>query len=361
MYQQDNILIVTVLGLLVIAGLGFYLHKLNKKYPNMKLGAILSAMGVDHNETFMIVIMVAIYIAEAVVASTITISGEAPPSPLGRFLFHMGISFLGAVCGITAWRDIATCFKPNYPARYRIPHIGATLAVLVASLWLPVFNTSLIAANLGQDIQYELYLMDWYRTDNSMRNIYEAYGYPPNYYPWGNMLAMMKVSIGGLYVHALIIIIEGLRNMASPARQDMLFKSFDELAEQEGRKDDKKKDEKKDDKKKDEGEETEARKYLNSNIEFLLTRWGYSKDELPKMVNLAVRALDGIKDNGSKLAILTSIQECVTDAKRADGKAAGAKTDKEILAEIKRIFSSSPRESNKSKMGLGITLKSGKN
>lgn len=365
MFEQNNILLVTVLGLITIAGIGYTLYRLKKQHPGMKMGALVSAAGVDNNEIIMIIIMMGIYIAEAVVSSTITVSGEAAQSPLGRFMMHMGISVLGAICGITFWRDMATCIRPNLALRYRLPHIFVTLCVGWAALYIPIINTGLIAANLGQDMQYELYRYQlWadispFTGQDDVIKMFEAYGLPPNYNPKGNMLAIMKVSLAGLLIHYIIIAIEGGRNIASPVRQKMLFESvFDEFEEEGKKKDDEKKDDKKEEGKKGD-EEKEGKDRLESNIRFLLSRWGYRGDELVKQVKAAIRNLDSL-DQAKRLGFTVRANNLRKRATINDdkGKSTDASAeDNRILDEIKALFSNSPKETDPDKFGLGLTLK----
>ena len=96
-----------IFGISVIVIFGFWLKKLTKKYEDLTIGEILSMVIVHESETVFMFVTIFINLSEAILAASITPTGETPPNPLSRFLSHTLISSGAIAAGIALFRTVS--------------------------------------------------------------------------------------------------------------------------------------------------------------------------------------------------------------------------------------------------------------
>ncbi len=364
-----NNLVITILGLLTIGIIGYWLYRIDKAHPNMKLGEILAAKGVDNNETVFAIVIAGIFLSEAIFAATIHPKDEQQLSPVARFMAHFLISVAGTVASITAVRDIVAIFLPNISATRRFTSTVVALSVLLLSLIVPIINAMLIAGGLDEDVNLQLFLIDWFNSDEVYKKACLYYGLTENYSSWGGMSYAMQATCAATAVHFSLTWIEGWRNINSPTRLRLLIERISAEEEEAAKilkdkakpKADPEKKKPKADSEPMAAQERHVEK-IKDNLTFVLKRIGYSDETLTKQVNSAAARLDSIKESSAKFSMATRLASIVLESKTHDSRnwdddGEKATNRKKIEKSIYAYFEGPIKEEDPDKKGLGITLK----
>lgn len=365
--MQDHFIynntIIIILGVALLLGAGVWLWLLSKKNPGLDLGELIATMAVDKNETIFVICVFGIFMAEAFVAATVHAPNEPPPNPLARILSHTLISVIGTVASVTAVRDLATMFIPKIPLGERALRIIMAAFVTTIAVTIPYFNLVLIASGLGQYSEYSLWVYSLISNDYSYQQTLTDFGLPRNYQAFAQLQTILKTSIIMTACHYALNILEGLRNIVSKRRRDMLFQRiYDEMKKEE-------------DKGKGKGTDVnknpmpgEQRQYqeVPKNARFLLSRVNYQKDKLDHMVSEVEKAIDRIKDEVTRMKMAARMGALVTEAKTIDSSSGGNKSTKkqELIDKIYDFFQGPIKDKDgkelpPDKRGLNLSIKGG--
>lgn len=350
-----------ILGLITLSGIGWWMYKLKKNNPDMKLGELLASWAVDETETIMMTVVLAMFLFSAILAATLQPPGENPPNVLARLGIHLVISFAGMACTLTAVRDAATVFKKDIDNIQRVFSIFIFILVTGISMGVPLLNLILIAAGLGEDLRVQLFLIDWLRSENTYQIALANAGLSKDFNSWNAMSYLLKAEAVATIIHYLLTILEAFRNIADPARRKMLLDRKSGFGiKSEDKEKDKEKEEKKEKKSSDPVPMPAEERQINAaqdNIKFLLIRFKYEGDELTKQIKNAWERLDKMDDN-FKFKLGARIATAVTKLKTYDKSSEkSSKEYADIMKSIRKLFEGKLSESDPDKRGLGISLK----
>lgn len=288
-YDQNVTLIA---GCVLIALLGLWYYRLQKKNPNLDFGPLVATAMVDKHETIFMGIIFLEYIMTAIIASTVRSPNQhgLEMSPFGRLGLHIALSLTGTVAQFTLARDIAILFIKRPVGEY-LGNFVTTIIITIIAIAIPYINLMLIASSLGESLAFDVWVYSHtpFLSDQELINKYVELGYPPDYQPWENLSPVLHVCIASAgIVHYLLTAVEGLRTISSPKRRKMLM----DRVKSEQVMDDEKSDDKsgkKDDKGKVTDDPMPAQKRqveaTESNVKWLLRRKGYSGSKLDTLVN----------------------------------------------------------------------------
>lgn len=341
LYYSNNVIL--ALGLACLAGLGYMFWSMNKKYPNLKKGEIMSALAVDEHETFFILFILLLGLGDGISAASAHPEGQQLQNPLARIILHVGMFGVESIASVTVVRDIASCFiKQEW--RYRIWKIVGTLLVLAVAVGLPYLTLSLTASGLDADFAFDMwkYSIDPRISWDEYQSVVDQYGLAADgrpYRAYDHLPLQLKLGIGSAVVRALLLAIEGVRNVASPTRSRLLFKRLeDEIKEEEARLKGEKEEAKKGDPASDTGDASGKSKEVPKNARFLLSRLEYSGSKLDGFVSEAEKAIDRIKDETEKGTMSARMAQLVSRANQIktitnadDKKAKNAELKKDII------------------------------
>jgi hypothetical protein len=308
----DYVVLWTGLGFMVI--LAGMLYLIRKNNPDRDLGEVLTTSVINQNEVILDVIIIFLYLAEAITAASVHTEGAGPMSnPFARLITHLLISSVGAVANLTLIKDIATIFRPM-PISYGIINAFIALILLTISISVPFANLDMIASNLSSEFEFRHWIYSLTASETSYQNFLIKYKYPENYKVWENLPVQLKVSIWTAMVHYLVMVLLSLRTLSTPTRRALLFLHVDKYEkkaeaiikpkekEEKEEKKEESKEEKKEEKKEDKKPERSA---LADNIEYLLKQYGY-KDQI-KVQNI-VKAVQEKLKNTDQETVSTSVE-----------------------------------------------------
>jgi uncharacterized protein YxeA len=370
-YTSTTILL---LGLGTLLAFGVWAWYLVKR-ENKPFGEIFNIMLVHQNESILVGLTLLIFFAEAVLAATVHPPGEIPPPPFARFVSHLAISVAGITANVTLMKQFARIFEPNIDAVSRTARVVLTFSLFIMAAGIPIVNCMLISAGLGQDLKFNLFVMDWnpFVSEEYYRaEILRFGGDPTTYRPWAAMSYAMKTTVAMTLIHVNVGFVMGLYNLASQDRRQLVFSNPYAKEEKKEAKDDKKKESDEDKRKRREEQqaydempaEERHREEATNNIVYLLRRMRYDKEkDVKHLADLATKALYSIKLPADRVKMAARIAalrtECATfDAKKKsmseDDKANGAA---KLRKKIRNLFESSPSATKFEEKGLGVTLK----
>lgn len=361
---DSNSVIGILLGCALLGGMIYWFRELQKK-QGRPIGEILTIGAVTQIETLLMFLTMITYGSEAMTAANVSVEGHVMPNIMARMALHMVISFVGWLCEVTLARDLASVFEKGLDSGSRIARIALALFVILFTIKVPLWNLELIAANLGQDATFGLYLyslVPWHSAKD-VSDLCVLYGYPANYSPWANLEPILRASFIATYVTVGLAAIAGLRNIGSKERRSLVFGTLMKGS------DDKKKDTggtKGKEQKKEEAEK--AKDALRRNLEFLIKRIGYKDSD--KIESLTEKAYANYTrrhtaDMGVEAAMAARIATLVTGAQSIDSGTykIGSITynDKKaandaLIEAIMKLFGNSPNEAKIEEKGLGVTL-----
>lgn len=364
-------LTILLLGLGSIIAFGLWAWWLTKR-EKKPFGEVLSVMAVHQNESIFVFIVMAIFFSEAVLAASVTPPGETPPPPLARFISHTVISICGAVASVTLIRDMASAFEKGLDWKSRIARTFVLSGVFILAIGIPIANAALIAAGLGEDLEFRLFLVDkfffWVSEEEFLAEV-RFYGGGYDYQSWSNLSYIMKTTAVLTMVHMLITIIEGFRNVSSEDRRRILFDN-PYLTPEDKEKEEKQK-AREEAKKGAEGStfgEQRAMDKVDENLKFLLHRCDYTKsEELDPVLKAAKNNLyKAIKSASDRIYLAVKIAELRTEATAMDNRTdLSEDTRKTLKAElrtkIRTLFENKPKPASgkQEDLGLGVQLKGG--
>jgi hypothetical protein len=188
--------VLPIFAIILIFGSIFGLY-LGAKRRNMDIKEYLNVFFLEAFDLFLVIFLIDSYLAESIIATVLHPAGnEQIISISGRFLNHTGASLLGFVCAVYSAKAIAASFealpyffnKKNGEGKIvrksdaRLPVILILIAIATTSvaLYVPYYNTSIIAKGLGQMQGFNLAwssLMHPF-TDNNI--LLRMHGFPLN-------------------------------------------------------------------------------------------------------------------------------------------------------------------------------------
>ncbi len=363
-YNSTVILLLGLGSLISFAIWAWWLTKREKK----PFGEVMSVMAVHQNESIFVFMTVLIFFAEAIVAASVHPPGEVPAPPLGRFLSHIIISTVGTVASVTLIKDIASVFEPKLDWVSRFARIFVVGGVGMFAVGTPLANGMLIAAGLGEDLKFYLFLLDYFTFGVSDEDfayvVVTKYGGSPSYSSWSSMSYVLKTSVVMMFCHMAIPILEGFRNISSPERRSILFRNpyiTDKEIEDAKKKAEREK-KNKDDSAATEGEKRYAEK-LDENLLFLLQRLRYNKDDdaIPGILKECNKILDKLPTTELKIKLASRIGALVNECKTLDGEKLEKVEREEKKSKLKRkiraLFENDPKADKIENKGFGLTLK----
>ncbi len=297
----EHVVLWTGLGFMVL--LAGMLYLIRKNNPDRDLGEVFTTSVINQNEVILDVIIIFLYLAEAITAASVHTEDAGPMSnPFARLITHLLISSVGAVANLTLIKDIATIFRPM-PISYRFINIFIAIILLVISIAVPFANLDMIASNLSSEFEFRHWIFSLTASENEYTSFLIKYKYPENYKVWENLPVQLKVSIWTAMIHYLVMVLLSLRTLSTPVRRALLFLHVDKyekkaegiLKPKEEKKEDKK--EVKEEIKEEKEEKKEEKKEKNAtedNIEYLIRQYGY-KDAI-KIENIVKAAQVKLKN-----------------------------------------------------------------
>lgn len=349
-----------IFGISVIVIFGFWLKKLTKKYEDLTIGEILSMVIVHESETVFMFVTIFINLSEAILAASITPTGETPPNPLSRFLSHTLISSGAIAAGIALFRTVSGIFKPDMSAGQRVVKAVLALTLTIAALGIPYLNMRIIANGLHESLQLQLFVISinpFISTDTLIKT-YIYYHLPATYDPWDGMSYVMCTTVSLTGVHLLMVLIEGLHVLDSSnvTRTKIVF--GDRKKESVNKKEAKKENKEENDYE-EKGEKRHNAK-IETNIELCLKFLNYSGDKLNNIKNTALGKLTQIDNTRTRAQLASRLANIVTEIAtiKSIGSADEKKKRKEkIEHNIIELFKGNPRETDGNKVGFGIDVK----
>lgn len=358
-----NNVVALLAGLGVLALVFFGIRAMRKKYPGQDYGQLIATHAVDKNEQYFILFIILIYIAEALVASTVHAPNEGAPNPLARTISHIAINLIGTFAQITLVRDFAVLFL-KMPKKERAIKIIVALFVAMIAMIVPYANLLLISSGMGQYQDFLLWtahMLPWTTTDK-WQNALIALDLPANYNPFAQFQTQLKTTVFLTVLDYLITILEGARNISSPARRRMLLASFrKELAEEAIIKRNEAVDKPKEGGANDPMPgSTRDPKKIEENISILLSRIGYKEQQKRNtMVKLCNESLQRVKDNDMRMKLAAKISGLKIEAAQADAmddnNPEKSTTKAELKARIKAFFMAK-NEGPIETRGLGVKV-----
>jgi hypothetical protein len=346
------------IGLASLIALIYLFWNLKKNNPDKKLGELLSRETIKNNEFILEAILMVLFLSEAMTAATVISGDQNQGFAFGRFLMHMSISFVGAVCAITLVRDIASMFEKKSHFGFYINNF--LIAIILASIafYVPFFNVQAIASNLNSSYEFQEWIYKWTHSDAAYNTYLIKHRFPEIRDVFAEFETVLKVSIGQGVLHIAVTILLGLRATSTAGRLKALMDK-----EEEG---DKKKEEKKEEKNEDKSDEKkkDPEKGLADLVEFLLRRIGYS--DTTKIANIITQvngALEKLSQTdraviGTNLGNLRIAAMKVDSTKDPTEKGKAKASHKK---DIVKIFTNKPTESKPEDKGLGINVKNSGN
>lgn len=351
------------------------------KRENKPFGEVWNVMVVHQVESFLVVVTLMLFLAEAVLAATVHPPGEFPPPAIARFLSHFTISLAGMAANITLMKQFARIFEKDIDRVSLVARILLVFSLGMLAVGVPIMNGLFIAAGMGEDLKFYLFLQDFFNpfcSDSELADMVIKYGgNPSEYRTYGAMPYALKVNVGLMYVHIFIAIIAGLFNLASQDRRKLVFSNPYQKKEEGGGKE-KKGDNKSDEEKREErrkrdeeykgmpGEERH-REMAEENLLYLLRRMRYEPGkQLDRLLDDATEALYAMRKHEHRIKMAARIASLRSECETFDSqKKSMSNADKDSGAEklrkkIRKLFESSPSESRVENQGLGVTLKGGK-
>lgn len=370
---------ITVVGLATILAFmvwAWYITRREKK----PFGEIISVMLVHHRESLFIGVVLVIYLAEAMLAASVHPANQTLPNPLARFISHFAISITGMAASVSFVRECAAVFEPKIDAGSIAARSVVAIISLILAWTIPVLNATLIAAGLGEDLKFSLFMADYFFfwiSQEEFQRMVTYYGGALDYRSWAGMSYVLKTTIGLTGVHMFITIQEGFQNLSDKVRRQWLFTNpymteEDRKAAIKKAEDDKKREERKENKDGASATSGENRKLneAEENIKYILKRFNYDGDDLTRVFKEATKALWETIQNRSQvdaLTVSTKISELVNKFKELDKRTditdgERERQNNELLHRTRTLFEKSPKPDSKKveDVGLGIQLKGNK-
>lgn len=344
--------------ILIMGGFALYCNLLVKKYKR-PLGELLTWQAITHNESIFVLMMIAACVAEGLSAATVLAPGLIPANPIARNTSHLFISFAGIVGALTLFKDTAQVAIPGSDPTSRFFQFIVVLFLLGLALGSPILNLILMAGNLKQEIELQLFFfgLNPFVTQLEWERTIAFYGHDPKWSAWAALEPNLKVSFGITVLHFLIAGLEGARSMSTAARRKQLFETYD--VKKEG--------EKKEGEKKEENseEKSEDDNSMKRNFTVMLSFFGYTGSELADLANKGYEVLYSMSDTGEqgKMGVRAAqlAQDTISLGKKNLNGAEKDRQEKELKLRIREFFGATKDKTKQpdiKKRGLGITLKS---
>lgn len=355
-----------ILAIIIVLSIwGYFVQKKQGK----PIGEILSVGAIYHNESILVILLILACLSEGLSAATAFTNDVMHTNVMARICSHLFISIVGIVGTLTFFRDAGSVFEPKLDWQTRLVRICVVATVFVLLVGSPIFNLMLMAGNMKQEHELELFLYSWVSSDEQYLRVLQVWGLDAKYSSWAALQPALKVSIAISFFHFWIGLLEGLRVMASPERRGLLFpekKKEDKKEEKKDEKEDLKRDPKRESP--TPGEER-AYKALSDNAEFLLSRLNYRGEPLKAMVKEVVKVLDSVhsKDKQLAMALAAKMASFKSEAHTLDQSNEANKSENKAKQKEKiRQFFTDPLRIEKggayhtaTKAGLGLDLKGG--
>lgn len=341
------------IGIASLLGLGYLLFSLKKRNPNKKMGELLSRETIKNNEFILETILMVFFMSEAMTAATVIEGGQNAGFAFGRFLMHMSISFVGAVCSITLVRDIATLFDKKPAFGFYINNFLIALILVIISFYVPFFNVEMIASNLNQSYEFEEWLYKLTHSESAYNVYLLKHDYPETRNVFAEFETVLKVSCGQGVLHLAITLLLGLRATSTAGRLKALLEKEEE--------EEKKKEEKGEDKKDEKKPEDKKESKFEDLLRYLLRRIDYKDNtKIESIVKTAMSVLNKMEEKdrgivGKNLGGLRLKAEQVDGIKDADTK---KKENNDLKKEIRDFFAK-PRTGKAEDRGLQINVQGG--
>lgn len=341
-----NQVIVIILGLLLLIGFAFFISKLMRDPTNKgkEIGLIFSELIVKYPMSWFFMFLALLNLSEAILAAGFAASEV---SPLARMLTHSTMAALSIFAGLVWTKEItglADAFKQRSFWDVLIS-LGLVLITTVLSLGTPLLNLIVIANNLQQVEQLNLFfhrvfvLFGLMSTRSFMAELYSL-GLPLNYNPLVSTSGVLIASIGVTFFHILLVCWETLK-LARSKRESTKHALTNDLG---GDPKDKDKDKSKDgDKDKSKDKDTPFEEIISKILKFV----GLSDDEVKNKAKSAYKVITAlesdrqikISETFGNLLLQTDKFSGTTDQKKA------------LIDEILATFKKGP-----SKGGLGMQI-----
>ncbi len=356
-----NQTVILVLGIALIAGLVYWMWSLSKKYKDMDIGEVLVTMAVDKNETIFVMLIAGLFITQAILAASLSNPDEPPLSPLARIGSHALISIGGLLASITLVRDIAAIFIPKIPPGERAMRIVMCLSLLVVALISPYLNLYLGASAAGKSFEFEVWQYAVTHSDTEYQSYLIRSGQPPTVRASSLLPTAIKIMLVEIFIHYMYTLVEGLRNVVSKRRRNMLFeKVYRDLGIDKNGKplEDKPKTDVNSDPMPAQERQMEQ---MKKNFSFLLARINrnYRGDKLTNLVTMADTRVKSISDQPTRFAMAARAAQLAVRAKTIDSSSSDDKATQRaaLVVDIRKFFESPNENSLKvEERGLGIEL-----
>lgn len=330
-------------------------------------------MLIHQNETVLVILTLIIYFAEALLAATLHPEGEIPTPPLPRFITHVAMSVAGLTANLTLMKQFAKLLQPmDHLSRFFQGLV--VLMTLIMSVGIPIFNCTIIASAMGEELKFFLFLQDYcnfFINESEFRLMVIKYGgNPDTYMSWSAMPYMLKSTVGLTLTHVMVGLLMSLVNMSDQDRRKKAFKNPYEVEEKKNSKSEEDKRQERKERKDVPPMPAESRmeEQVTSNLKYLLRRLRYkdNDDEMQDILDKASEVMYvKITDNGLRIKFATRIHtlktECMDLDKKKDSMDETKKQEanKRLKEKIRKLFSGSPNATKSEELGLGITLKGG--
>ena len=330
---------IIMLGLAMLLGVIWWARTLIKKNPELTFGDIVNNLFLREKVSVFIITCFIINFAEALMAASITPSGEVQVNPLARILSHMVIAIAAITCGLMLPTFFADLFAKESKKR------AATLFIFIMAVFgtiaLPYINVLLIANGLKQTQLLSLYILDL-NPFNDMSSYYQSIGLSPMFSPSGAMQYPMITSIYVTFAHYFLVVLDG---------------AFIIYNKKEDKKEDKDKDKGDKDKDKDKDKNSKDSK---DPITKLVKRYsnGSLAEDVEKSKITAAHSIHNALETGAKARLSSNIAAMVEKIEEFDRTshklpADAKKAEKiELRKKIYNLFAASTRNGE----GFGLTL-----
>lgn len=365
MVETSNQFILTIIFLVLFLALGGGLWYMKRKYPEETLGEIISIIFQREIWTIQIATMFIIGLAEAGMAASFHITGQAETNPLIRFISHLTIAIVytaGQLSVAPAAVRMFSAFKEKSYMKAFF-HVCGFFTTLIIALGLPVANLALIANGIGETDKLQIF---WYyiiSNHDEFQAFLQMAGLPENYKPFGSISYVLATSsVLTLIVHPILGLSDSILTITHGGLRSSKLLANPVIKEKELSKDEKKKKtEEVKEAQKDVKDVLEEKKKASDdfmgNIEFLLTRLGYDKGRHATAFNEQLRkvktVMDGVKEEKTKGVYAEKIAKFRSsyvemDKNKNTSKEAYHKLDMEVF----NMFQMSPKHG-----GYGVSLK----
>ena len=197
---------IIMLGLAMLLGVIWWSRTLLKKNPDLTFGDIVNNLFLREKVSVFIITCFIINFAEALMAASITPSGEVQVNPLARILSHMVIAIAAITCGLMLPTFFADLFAKENKKRLATAFIF--MMAVFGTIALPYINVLLIANGLKQTQLLNLYILDL-NPMNDMPSYYQSIGLSPMFSPSGAMQYPMITSIYVTFAHYFLVVLDG--------------------------------------------------------------------------------------------------------------------------------------------------------